>query len=539
LQTSFIQNFNGTVVTQSTTSNERVVLCSRQEFLIPAATTKTIKSVNARFRVSDEEVVFEDVKNSAGGDSVSIIKLLKDCSIQTNRTVCNVDYTTDEIPLSVAVSMGLQQDAALSRERSVTLANPAHFFPAAPSCRTEYWAIFMPLSQETLESMVDQKSIKHERQNVEKDIILSLTSRFDLTIPEWGMLISIINDTGRILKQKMDDDTNSLYLSIGENIDEDIVDLLGAISTEIELFNSNLQVADVQEFGKNETLKMRVNDFFKRLNGLFSKIMNANPSLMPIIKSFKYDMFAIISEYSLNKNATIEHFVKKFTLRTSPYSSRKGGTASIVDPFEINRSVQFDKSSESSVGYNNEESFFSKKMERSDNFEESSEIESQPKIELDDKIKKIIESINSKIRSEIEMYAKMEKYKTLSFDKIKLRGERELSVAKYGCYEMIDENGISLIIPIKTEEQLTEIQEVEEYFKPLQSDTHIGGKGRRANRDAIKPKKTKKRASKAHTALKRVTKNKNKNKNNKSNKTKSKNKKNKKNHHNNRKKTRR
>jgi hypothetical protein len=120
-------------------------------------------------------------------------------------------------------------------------------------------------------------------------------------------------------------------------------------------------------------------------------------------------------------------------------------------------------------------------------------------------------------------------------------------VSEYGFYLDINEDGKLVAVPIKTEEQLAEVQE---RFKALRPDTHIGGKGRRANRDAIKPKKTKKRAP--STPLKRVTKNKNKNKKNKNNNNKSvnnksgnknnkskKKKKNKKNHHNDRKKTRR
>ena len=143
----------------------------------------------------------------------------------------------------------------------------------------------------------------------------------------------------------------------------------------------------------------------------------------------------------------------------------------------------------------------------------------------------------------------------LSFDEITDENGDVFFVAEYGFYmdyakiDPDDENSEMqlMMFPIKTEEQLAEVRE---RFKALHPDTHIGGKGRRANRDAIKLKKTKKRAP--STPLKRVTKNKNKNKKNKNNNNKSgnnksgnnnkkseKKKKNKKNHHNDRKKTRR
>ena len=521
LQTSFIQNFNGTVVTQSATSHDNVLLCSRNEFLIPAA-SKTGKNINARFRVSESDVEFEGMK-SDGVSSVSIAKLLRDSVIETPQVILNVDYTTDEISPLGLVSMGLPQDAAPSGERSVTVANPAYFYPSAPSCRMNHWAIFLPLTQETLRDIIERKSIKPERQTIERDIILSITSRLDLTTGEWEALINIINESMIIL---LDVIRVEMVRINEENEDKTAIKLDDKTIHWMKSLNSA-----GPSVGKRDILKMRVNDFFKHLNALFGEELLKKPNLTPIIKLFKYDMFSIIAKYTLNKNVTLEQFMQNVKLRSSTYPSRKkGGSAStIVDPFKINLSEQFDKSSElSDYG---EESKISKKMERSDNFEETVEIETSPKIELGDEIKKIIESINAKTRSEIEMYAKMEKYKTLPFDKIKLKDGSELSVAKYGVYEMIDENGTSMIVPIKTEEQLAE---VEERFKPLQSDTYIGGKGRRANRDAIKPKKTKKRASK--TPLKRVTKNKknkNKNKNNKSNK------KNKKNHYNNRKKTRR
>ena len=139
---------------------------------------------------------------------------------------------------------------------------------------------------------------------------------------------------------------------------------------------------------------------------------------------------------------------------------------------------------------------------------------------------------------QIEQYSnKMNE--NVSFDKITDENGDVLFVAEYGFYmdygkiDPSDEDSEMqlMMFPIKTEEQLAEVQE---RFKPLQP-THIGGKGRRANRGAIKHKKTKKRASNA--PLRRVTKNKNKNKN--KHKTNKSEKKNKKNHYNNRKKTRR
>jgi hypothetical protein len=120
----------------------------------------------------------------------------------------------------------------------------------------------------------------------------------------------------------------------------------------------------------------------------------------------------------------------------------------------------------------------------------------------------------------------------LSFDEIIDENGDAFFVAEYGFYmdygkiDPIDEDSEMqlMIFPIKTEEQL---KEVKERFKPLQPSTHIGGKGRRANRDAIKRKKTKKRVSNKNPELKRVTKNKGKNKNgNKSKNNKSENKKN-------------
>jgi uncharacterized protein (UPF0262 family) len=155
-------------------------------------------------------------------------------------------------------------------------------------------------------------------------------------------------------------------------------------------------------------------------------------------------------------------------------------------------------------------------------------INSEPKLSSDEK----------KHEAEIE--------NDLSFGEMIIVNGVKCVSSEYGFYIDINEDGKLVAVPIKTEEQLAEVQE---RFKPLHPDTHIGGKGRRANRDATKPKKTKKRAS--TTPLKRVTKNKNKNKNknnnnksgnNKSgnnNKKSEKKKKNKKNHHNDRKKTRR
>lgn len=112
----------------------------------------------------------------------------------------------------------------------------------------------------------------------------------------------------------------------------------------------------------------------------------------------------------------------------------------------------------------------------------------------------------------------------LSFDEIIDENGDVFFVAEHGFYmdygkiDPDDEDSEMqlMMFPIKTEEQR---KEVEERFKSLKS-THIGGKGRRTNRGAIKNKKTKKRAS--SIILRRVTKNKNKNKNNKNRKSKNK-----------------
>jgi len=531
LQNRFLKNFNGTVVFKSIDSVDKVLVCSSSSFFTTPA-QKSEKRTNDGLKVMVKKTEPKenniDEKFEIIVESVSIFRLLADCHIRTDHVVCNVDYSTDSFKSTTIVGTSLPQDAAPAAERVCTIANIAHFYPLVPSCRGNDLSIFLPLTLTSLKKLIEPTIDSNTNSNVENDIILSVISRMELTVSGWSRLIQIINNYMPVLRTKIETVVLELQDTMNDGGDEpeDII----AISEETSVAMQQLDT-QVEKTGAGPILKNRLNDYFRNLNSKISRNIEKFPILTQVFDWFKYKVFTIITEYSKNKVENFDDIMGSYKIQYGRSGTRsKGGAApKIVEEMVINEMSALDKSSVNGDFY--------EKIAKDDIFEESTKTKSPSEFEISNEMMKIIESINAKTRSEKEIYLKMEKYKKSTFGKMKLENGDDLYVAKYGFFTVIDENGRFMMIPIKTEEQLIDMQEVEEYFKPLHPDTHIGGKGRRANRDAIKPKKTKKRAS--TTPLKRVTKNKNKNNNGNNNKKSEKKKKNKKNHHNDRKKTRR
>jgi len=300
------------------------------------------------------------------------------------------------------------------------------------------------------------------------------------------------------------------YTKLKKNISEEIkLFLISYFNIDGEFFMNLKREIDAQ---KDPSVKKELMDNMDRIEHSLAYMIEKEFTLaMRGISRYRYDIW----------------FEKPLKLLREP---KKGGGVSIItQPRAITvGSSENEKGFEPSVEVAQKESL---KI-----FEKPTPVEKIPLL-----VQSRVDEISNIDFKQIDnVYEITEKDESAKFDELTLENGDKIYFAQYGVYTLIDDEGQRVMFPIKTEEQLAEVQE---RFKSLHPDTHIGGKGRRANRDAIKPKKTKKRAS--TTPLKRVTKNKNKknkdkNKNNNGNNKKSeKKKKNKKNHYNDRKKTRR
>jgi hypothetical protein len=554
LERESANNFQAAVTSNLNTAiylkddRENFVVGLGEHFYDTTSTNKMATAQNDSHTVSFETVDGKTISFPVG-------TLAKSTDIgDLNRSLVSIDYVDKgtSVPFATSVTQNFARDSAAPFKGGVTVCNEICFAPRITCCRNVMSALLLQESPEQItkaiynnnkirSSVENETELGKEPEQVTDAIINALNNASSATADDWNkfaeyfyrtMFVDLSDVFSTIFTSEQSNTINELGETV-VSIDRSVMIRITFVNSETNNVFTPQVWAPLKGTKIAERTKKQIIDYIEQtvyiLLGREIERQDLKEELQENVEQMKFIVSRRIYDFFKHLERTITGYsfdpsrVRNVNARFGKvpgYTGLGGAAAAYVTPLV----TPLNKFSEDNFTMKTGSPELEKPtMVPVELIEESlSESSEKPKITQ--------EHVSINIEKFGEMYEITEKDKIAKFDEYTLENGDKLYIAQYGVYTLIDDEGHRVMFPIKTEEQLAEVQE---RFKPLRPNTYIGGKGRRANRGAIKPKKTKKRVSNA--PLKRITKNKNKNKkkNNKSEK------KNKKNHYNNRKKTRR